>query len=181
MRRSLGLDSVDRRRSPRRPRPVREKVRRGPCPRLLLPRDLRHQPVSSLSQCACGTSRPRARRLESADAIALDWRASAEVAFLVGDAPPHLDYPNDVPYDRSALEAPRRGIRVHAVAASGLETYPNGALVFRRIAQLTRGKFVFIEYGSIASSAAMHGVAGEVASNNLDEILFRQIREELEG
>jgi len=131
---------------------------------------------------AGGGDGPESVNRALADAIALDWReGAAKVAFLVGDAPPHLDYPNDVPYDRSALEALRRGIRVHAVAASGLETYPNGALVFRRIAQLTRGKFVFIEYGSTASSADMHGVTGAVTSNNLDEILFRQIREELEG
>ena len=51
--------------------------------------------------------------------------------------------------------------------------------MFRQIAQYTRGKFIFIEYGSTASSAASHGVGGAVKSNNLEDILFEQIQGEL--
>ena len=72
-----------------------------------------------------------------------------------------------------------RGIRIHSVAASGLD--PFGTLVFRQAAQLARGKFVFIEYGSAQATAESHGVAGAVTSNNLDDILFREIRAEIEG
>ena len=50
-----------------------------------------------------------------------------------------------------------------------------GTLVFRQSAQFTRGKFIFIEYGSTAASAAQHGVTGQVQSNNLDDIIFRQL------
>jgi Mg-chelatase subunit ChlD len=115
-------------------------------------------------------------------AVAIDemeWRdGAAHLAFLIADAPPHLDYENDVPYDRSLLEAVARGIRVHAVAASGLPDV--GSLVFRQIAQFTRGEFVFIEYGGdSAASAADHGVSKPTASNNLDEILFARIRDEI--
>jgi hypothetical protein len=107
-----------------------------------------------------------------------DWRAgAAKVMFLIADAPPHMDYQGDVSYGKSLPAAVGRGIRIHAVAASGIDEV--GSLVFRQIAQFTRGKFIFIEYGSMAESAAAHGVAGEVKSNNLDDILFEQIRDEV--
>jgi len=99
--------------------------------------------------------------------------------FLIADAEPHMDYQDDVPYSRSMRAAVHRGIRVHTVAASGLGA--TGSLVFRQIAQYTRGQFVFIQYGSLAESAASHGVTGQPASNNLDAILYERIRAELEG
>ena len=108
----------------------------------------------------------------------VDWRDdAAKVAFVIADAPPHMDYAGDVPYGEAARAALARGIRIHSVAASGLD--PVGTLVFRQIAQLTRGTFIFIEYGTPAASAASHGVAGEVKSDNLEDILFAQLRDEV--
>ena len=117
-------------------------------------------------------------------AVAIDgmsWNPdAARVVFLIADAPPHMDYPEDTSYDASLRTATARGIRVHAVAASGLDA--TGTLVFRQIAQYTRGKFIFIEYGrDAATSAAAHDVKGKVQSNNLDQILYEQIRDELAG
>lgn len=110
----------------------------------------------------------------------MEWReGAAKVAFLIADAPPHMDYQDDVPYGRSALAAIHNGVRVHTVAASGLDD--RGSLVFRQIAQLTRGAFIFIEYGSTAAAAADHGVTGPVSSNNLDAILYKHIHEEIIG
>lgn len=120
--------------------------------------------------------------LNQALAVAVDgmaWRpTAAKVAFLIADAPPHLDYDHDIAYDRSLRAAVARGIRVHAVAASGLD--PAGSVVFRQIAQWTRGEFVFVEYGGdVQKSAAAHGVARPSAGNNLDDILFTRIRDEI--
>lgn len=111
----------------------------------------------------------------------LDWRSgAARVAFVIADAPPHMDYPQDVPYGTTAVSALEQGIRVHTVAASGLDEV--GSLVFRQIAQATRGRFIFIEYGSVAASAERHGVADvQLQSNNLDAILFERIKAEVEG
>ncbi len=50
------------------------------------------------------------------------------------------------PTGPALLAALDQGIRIHAVAASGLD--PFGTFVFRQIAQFARGKFIFIEYGS---------------------------------
>ena len=110
----------------------------------------------------------------------LEWREGvAKVAFVIADAPPHTDYQQDISYSRSAASALHEGIRIHTVAASGLNDL--GSLVFRQVSQLTRGKFIFIEYGSVAASAADHGVVGSVSSNNLDDIFYRQIRSEIQG
>jgi hypothetical protein len=108
----------------------------------------------------------------------LAWRdGAAKVLFLVADASPHMDYQGDVPYGTSVRAAIAKGIRIHSVAASGLE--PFGTVVFRQVAQATRGKFVFIEYGSAEASAESHGVKGKVKSNNLDDILFEQVQDEI--
>lgn len=116
-----------------------------------------------------------------AHAVSLDgWRdGAARVMFLIADAPPHMDYSGDTPYGQSLLAAVDRGIRVHAVAASGLDSF--GTVVMRQTAQFTGGKFIFIEYGSAAASAASHGVTGSVSSNNLDDIIYEQIAGELAG
>ena len=79
----------------------------------------------------------------------------------------------------AAAAAAHRGIRVHTVAASGLDD--RGSYAFRQIAQLTRGQFIYIEYGSAAASAADHGVRGPTSSNNLDDILYGRIRAEIDG
>lgn len=107
----------------------------------------------------------------------LSWREDvARVAFVIADAPPHLE--NGRSHADTAAEALSEGIRVHTVAASGLDQM--GSLVFRRVAQLTRGKFIFIEYGGdVSGSAAAHGVSGQVESNNLDAILYRELKAEL--
>lgn len=109
----------------------------------------------------------------------MDWKpGAARVAFLIADAPPHMDYQGDVPYGESLKAAVGKGIRIHAVAASGLDEV--GSLVFRQIAQMTRGEFVFIEYGGdVTKSGEAHGVSGVQKSNNLDDILFAKIRDEI--
>lgn len=114
--------------------------------------------------------------------VGVQWRdGAAKIAFLVADAAPHMDYPDDIPYGESLKDAVTLGVRIHAVAASGLAAEQAGSLVFRQIAQYARGRFIFIEYGQdVAKSAAEHGVTAPVASNNLDDILLQEIRREIE-
>jgi len=110
----------------------------------------------------------------------MEWReGAARVAFVIADAPPHMNYQEEVSYGRAAAAAAHRGIRIHTVAASGLND--RGSYAFRQIAQLTRGQFIYIEYGSAAASAADHGVRTPTASNNLDGILYGRIRAEIDG
>lgn len=64
-----------------------------------------------------------------------------KVVFLVGDAPPHTDYPNDVPYAKSVRTARERGIVVNTVQCGGIGgTTP----IWREIAAAGSGHFVSI-------------------------------------
>ena len=111
----------------------------------------------------------------------MQWQPdAAKVVFLICDAPPQMRVKGDVLYGDSALRAVGKGLRIHSVAASGLD--PLGTLVLRQLAQLTRGKFIFIEYGGTQATAAKHGIGGAVqGGNNLDDILLAQISAEIDG
>ena len=69
------------------------------------------------------------------------------VIFLVGDAPPHMDYENDVRYARSVELAKDRGIVVNTIQCG---PNPVTAQVWQEIARLSRG-----EYAAIAQDGAM--------------------------
>jgi hypothetical protein len=81
------------------------------------------------------------------DAVHLPaWRDGAvRVVVLVADAPPQLTYEDDVDYTVTAAEAAAAGIVVFPVGSSG--TDDQAEYVFRQLAQLTSGVFVFLTYG----------------------------------
>lgn len=59
--------------------------------------------------------------------------------FLVGDAPPHTDYPDDVPAAASVAQAVQRGITVHAVQCGAS---PDARLHFEELARRGGGAFL---------------------------------------
>ena len=63
---------------------------------------------------------------------------------LVADALPHLDYAQDEDYAAEMVRARRKGIKIFAVASSGMDQ--QGEYVFRQLAQQTMGRFLFILY-----------------------------------
>lgn len=63
------------------------------------------------------------------------------VIFLVGDAPPHMDYANDAPYPGTLRTAQRKGIVVNTVQCGAMqETTP----VWQAIARAGEGRYVAI-------------------------------------
>ncbi|MBI2345356.1 MAG: VWA domain-containing protein [Deltaproteobacteria bacterium] len=104
------------------------------------------------------------------------WSAAdaeaARLIFLIGDAPPHLDYAQEPHYLEEALMALRQGIKIYPVAASGIDDA--GEYVFRQLSLLTMAKFIFISYNGTAPYAV-----GAYDENNLDEIIFTTIAEEI--
>jgi uncharacterized protein YegL len=76
----------------------------------------------------------------------VEWRLGNTVSlvFLVADAAPQLNYPNDYNYAEEMQQAAQRGIKVYPIASSGLE--PQGEYILRQIAQYTGGKFIFLTY-----------------------------------
>jgi von Willebrand factor type A domain len=73
------------------------------------------------------------------------------VVFLVGDAPPHLDYQGDVDFRRSAALARQRDIVLNTIQCGGL---PDTTPIWREIASIGQGQFA-----SIAQDGAMQAVA----------------------
>ena len=73
------------------------------------------------------------------------------VMFLVGDAPPHMDYQDDVRYPVTLAAARQRGIFVNAVqCGSGSDT----ARAWQQIAQLGQGEYLQVEQGGGAVAIA---------------------------
>jgi hypothetical protein len=73
------------------------------------------------------------------------WSASAQkayrVVFLVGDAPPHMDYQGDVRYAETCRQAQRRGIVINTIQCGDMgETTP----VWKKIARLGKGDFFHV-------------------------------------
>jgi len=73
------------------------------------------------------------------------------VVFLVGDAPPHQDYPNDIPYAQTLAEAGRRGIRVNTIQC-GQQADTRGD--WQRIAQLGNGGYFQVDQAGGAVAIA---------------------------
>ncbi|MBM3275763.1 MAG: VWA domain-containing protein [Candidatus Sericytochromatia bacterium] len=109
------------------------------------------------------------------DAVSgLDWDTgeSLRLMFLVGDAPPHMDYVQGPSYATEMKKAAASGIKIFPIAASGLDN--QGEYIFRQMAQFTGGKFLYITYGGDTP----HHV-GPVQDNNLDDLVVGIVKAEL--
>ena len=72
----------------------------------------------------------------------LSWTQGSEICrimFLVGDAPPHMDYAQDTKYPEVLRMARERDITVNAVQAGGAR---DAERVWREIAQLGNGRYI---------------------------------------
>ena len=73
-----------------------------------------------------------------------------KVVFLVGDAPPHMDYPDDVKYPQTLATAREKGIVVNAVQCGGLAETTRQ---WERIAGLGQG--AYLRVGQEGSAVAV--------------------------
>jgi hypothetical protein len=109
-----------------------------------------------------------------------EWRVEETVSliFLVADAPPHLDYANDYNYAEDVFEAVERGIKIFPLASSGLDD--QGEYIFRQLAQISSGKFLFLTYGAggVPGDETPHHV-DDYSVLSLDELVVRLVEEEL--
>lgn len=74
-----------------------------------------------------------------------------QVIFLVGDAPPHMDYQDDVKYPRILASAAERGIIVNTIQCGDM---PMTVVPWTQIANLGNGRFFQVEQagGAVAYS-----------------------------
>jgi hypothetical protein len=84
----------------------------------------------------------------------MSWSTDKQVlkiVFLVGDAPPHMDYPNDVKYPEVCQLAMKRDLVINTVQCGSIaDTAP----VWQEIARLSEGN-----YAAIAQSGGMAVIA----------------------
>lgn len=116
----------------------------------------------------------------------VNWRGdnAIKLVFLVADAPPHLDYPNDYDYSQEMIAAAWQGIKIFSIASSGLPL--DGEFVFRQLAQYTMGRFIFLTYQNGTSGQAgtertdlTAGNDGNYTVEQLDELVLKLIEEEV--
>lgn len=115
------------------------------------------------------------------------WRRddTVKLVFLVADAAPHLageaGYEDEPDYAAEVVEAAAQGVKVFPIASSGLDE--QGEFVFRQLAQVTMGRFVFLTYGADGlspGSSTPHHVE-EYSVLALDELVVRLVSEELQA
>jgi len=91
-------------------------------------------------------------------------RDALKIVFLVGDAPPHMDYPDDVKYPVTLQAAMKKDLIVNTVQCGGIG---GTAPVWKEIASLAEGS-----YAAIGQTGDM-----QVVSTPMDEELARLNRE----
>src|SRR5438093_6313580 len=84
------------------------------------------------------------------------------VIFLVGDAPPHVDYPDGFDYHRHVAEARQRGVVVETILCGG---DVQAAAVWQEIASLGQGHYAQID-GQGGMPAAVTPVDADLARLN---------------
>lgn len=117
----------------------------------------------------------------------LAWRdTSLKFVFLVADAPPHMEK-KERNYLTAARKCRKQGIMICPVGASGLDL--TGEYVFRQLALLTRGQFVFLHYGETGESdgratasdpgKVSHHTGSNYNARRLDDIVVDIVSTEL--
>ncbi len=113
----------------------------------------------------------------------LSWRGegTARLVVLLADAPPQPRVAG--PHaDQEARAALARGIKIHAVGASGLDR--EGELQMRQLAQATGGRFVFLTYANRHDPSSgpgretVHAVR-DYSVETLDKLLVRLVADEM--
>ncbi len=114
----------------------------------------------------------------------IKWnRDGIRLAFIITDAPPHLDYEQEFDYTLAAQEAKERGIKIHSVGTGGLPL--EGEYVLRQISQFTTGRYIFLTYGESGESeggapgSVSHHTGANFQTDKLEAIIIRFAKEEL--
>lgn len=115
---------------------------------------------------------------------AMSWnKQGLHLAFLITDAPPHLDYGQAYTYADAARDARQMAIKIFTIGTGGLDI--SGEYVLRQIAQFTYGKYIFLTYGEKGESeggrpgSVSHHTGTNFQSEKLESIIIRFAKQEL--
>ncbi len=118
----------------------------------------------------------------------VNWRVDNTVSliFLVADAPPHLDYPQDYNYAQEMQSAIELGIKIHPIIADtgnvSASYRAQAEYIYRQLAQFTGGHFLFIteqDAQGQPSTDLQAGQGGQYTVGNLDALVVRLVQDEL--
>ena len=105
------------------------------------------------------------------------------LAFVITDAPPHLDYKQQYTYVNAAQDARRQAIKIFTVGTGGLDI--SGEYVLRQVSQYTYARYIFLTYGERGESeggkegSVSHHTGSNFQTDKLETIIIRFAREEL--
>ena len=112
------------------------------------------------------------------------WRrdGAVELLVLIADAPPQVGRQVELPYTDAAIQAASLGVKILPVAASG--TDDQAEYVFRELAFVTGGRFVFLSYGVDGSGGTATGEGSDISTDDydelpLDELVIRLVEDEV--
>jgi Mg-chelatase subunit ChlD len=114
----------------------------------------------------------------------LQWnqQSVARMMFVITDAPPHLDYKQDIEYTQTMQQANHAGVQIFTIAASGMDDA--GQTVLRQIAQYTGGTNMFVLRGGAGPQStgggdpksSCGGTHKNYSSGNLDGLISDKIK-----
>jgi hypothetical protein len=115
------------------------------------------------------------------------WRGddTVKLVFLLSDAAPHLPsdagYADEPDYAQVIRDIAADGVKVFPIASSGLDD--QGEFIFRQLAQVTMGRFVFLTYGADGrtpgDSTPMHVDPEDYDVLALDALVVQLVSDEL--
>ncbi|MBI9102845.1 MAG: VWA domain-containing protein [Spirochaetales bacterium] len=115
----------------------------------------------------------------------MEWNPEAiQLAYIITDAPPHLDYNSDYTCSDAAIDARKQGLKIYGIGTGGLDL--QGEYILRQIAQYTSARYIFLTYGSETGESS-GGEAGSVShhtgsnwnADKLESIIIRFAKEEI--
>jgi hypothetical protein len=114
----------------------------------------------------------------------LSWRKSAvRLAYIITDAPPHLDYNLPFNYNQTVRAAKHKGIKLFGIGTGGLNI--NGEYVLRQLSQYTGGSYIFLHYGERGESdggapgSVSHHTGVNFNTGKLESIILHFTRKEI--
>ena len=114
----------------------------------------------------------------------IKWNTDGiRLAYIITDAPPHLDYGQSFDYTKASIEAKERGIKIHSVGTGGLPL--DGEYILRQVSQFTSGRYIFLTYGEGGESeggapgSVSHHTGANFQTDKLEAIIIRFAKEEL--
>jgi Mg-chelatase subunit ChlD len=132
-----------------------------------------------------GGDTPEDLQSAMADAVQkVSWNGDGiRIAFVITDAPPHLDYGQTYTYVSAVADAKKQGIKIFSVGTGGLNLA--GEYVLRQIAQYTSGRYIFLTYGEQGESeggaqgSVSHHTGDNFTADKLETIIIQFAKEEI--